>query len=122
MRVSARRPELPIKPLVKAVVASTSASRGQAFRCAANAESAASVSPAESKSKNAMWLASRADKPAMRELAAAMDVRAAASPRSSSARALAAWARAKPGSAAMARSKASIAPGYMVSFASQPST
>ena len=46
----------------------------------------------------------------------------AASPRSSSTCALAAWARAKPGSAAMARSNSSIAPGYMVSFASQPCT
>jgi hypothetical protein len=55
--------------------------------------------------------------------AAAIDARAAAaSPRSSSACALAAWARANPGSAAMARSNASNAPGYMVSFASQPST
>jgi len=56
------------------------------------------------------------------ELAEAVDARAAAaSPRSKSACALAAWASAKRGSAAMARSNASIAPGYMVSFASQPS-
>jgi hypothetical protein len=55
--------------------------------------------------------------------AEAIDARAsAASPRSNSACALAAWARAKPGSAVIARSKASIAPGYMVSFASRPST
>src|SRR6266852_3977604 len=76
-----------------------------------------------SKSKNAIWLASRADRPGLRELAAAIDARAAAaSPRSSSICALAAWARAKPGSAAIARSNPSIAPGYMVSFAAQPST
>jgi hypothetical protein len=51
-------------------------------------------------------------------LAAAIDARAAAaSPRSSSTCALAAWASPKPGSAAIARSNASIAPGYIVNFA-----
>ena len=68
------------------------------FKCTSNAESAASASPATSKSKKAIWLASRADRSAARELAAAIDARAAAaSPRSSSACALAAWASAKSG-------------------------
>ena len=67
--------------------------------------------------------ASRADKPAVRELATATDARAAAvCPRSSNVCALAAWASAKLGSAATARSNAPIVPGYIVSFASQPST
>jgi len=52
------------------------------------------------------------------ELAAASDAQAAAPfPRSNSTCALAAWASAKPGSAAIARSNPSIAPGYIVSFA-----
>ena len=60
MRFCPARPELPISPLVKAVVASTRTSRGHKSRCASTAESAASASPATSKSKNAIWLASRA--------------------------------------------------------------
>ncbi len=70
---------MPIRPLVNAVVPSTKASRGQASRCAGNAVSAASASPATSRPKNAIWLASRAGKPAARALAAAMASRAAAS-------------------------------------------
>ena len=105
------------------VVASTTASRGQASRCARTAESAPSTLPAASNPKNATCLASRSDRPAVREAGDAIDARAAAaSPPSSNACALAVRARAKRGSAAMARSSASIAPGYMVSFASQPST
>ena len=123
MRFCPARPELPIRPLVNAVVASMTVSRGQAFRCASNAASALSASPLTSKSKNATWLTSRSNKPAVREFAAAIDARAVeTSPRSSSACALAVWASAKAGSAAMARSNASIAPGYMVSLASQPWT
>jgi hypothetical protein len=38
VEVCPARPQLPIRPLVNAVVASTRASRGQASRCAANAE------------------------------------------------------------------------------------
>ena len=45
------RPELPIRPLVKAVVPSTSTSRGQASRCANTAVSAASLSPRTNRSK-----------------------------------------------------------------------
>ena len=59
-----------------------------------------------------MWLASRAGRPAATLLAASRDARAATTlPSLSSICALPAWASAKPGSAAMARSKASIAPG-----------
>ncbi len=46
----------------------TSASRGHAARCAYKAAIAASVRPANTRSKNAMWLASRSDRPVGRVL------------------------------------------------------
>jgi len=76
--------------------------------------------PPQASRKMAIWLASRAERPAARELAAAVDARAAAaSPRSSSA-CPGGMGEGNPGSAAMARIKRLIRRMH-VSFASHPS-
>src|SRR5262249_37088151 len=69
----------------------------------------AAARPARSRPKRATCPPPRVARPATSESASAIERRAAAaSPRSSSVCALAAWGSAKPGSAAIARSNASI--------------
>src|SRR5215470_12100341 len=71
------RPEPPIRPFGFAPTETTRASRGHAARCAYKAAIAASVRPANTRSKNPIWLASRSDRPADTSFATANAARAA---------------------------------------------
>jgi hypothetical protein len=62
-------------PSVNAVVPSTKASRGQAFRCTRCGKSCFRLARRK-QVENAIWLAFRADRPAMRKLPAAIGARA----------------------------------------------